>query len=131
MARKNLTYSKELILEVVHSYLAGEGTMNEIAKKYGVKNVSQVTVWVKKYKEVSSIEAFQRLTSTGFGAKGVKNPLKGKRIHFKSVEEERDYYKAQVEYLKSSIQICKGRCTYGTHAISSLMKCERNIQLRG
>ncbi|KMP26962.1 transposase, partial [Bacillus cereus] len=26
--------------------------------------------------------------------------LKGKRIHFKTVEEERDYYKAQVEYLK-------------------------------
>ena len=39
--------------------------------------------------------------------KGIPNPLKGKRIHFKTVEEERDYYKAQVEYLKSSIQICK------------------------
>ncbi|TSI06530.1 transposase, partial [Lysinibacillus sp. BW-2-10] len=38
--------------------------------------------------------------STGSGAKGVKNPLKGKRVHFKDIEEERDYYKAQVEYLK-------------------------------
>ena len=36
----------------------------------------------------------------GQGGKGVTNPLKGKKIHFKSVEEERDYYKAQVEYLK-------------------------------
>ena len=55
---------------------------------------------MRKYKEVESIEAFKRLPSVGSGAKGVSNPLKGKRIHFKDVEEERDYYKAQVEYLK-------------------------------
>jgi len=36
----------------------------------------------------------------GRGEKGITNPLKGKNIHFNSVEEERDYYKAQVEYLK-------------------------------
>nr|WLE91118.1 hypothetical protein GGBNIMDK_00149 [Bacillus cereus] len=32
--------------------------------------------------------------------KGISHSLKGKRIHFKTVEEERAYYKAQVEYLK-------------------------------
>jgi transposase len=33
--------------------------------------------------------------------KGVANPLKGRpRTRFKSIEEERDYLKAQVEYLK-------------------------------
>ncbi|MGA4467157.1 hypothetical protein ACPA2L_32205 [Bacillus bombysepticus] len=30
-------------------------------------------------------------------------PLKGKRIHFKTTEEKRDYYKAQVEYLKKEV----------------------------
>ncbi len=58
-----------------------------------------MVAWVKKFKEVGLIEAFNRLPSAGSRAKGVKNPLKGKRVHFKDVEEERDYYKAQV-YLK-------------------------------
>lgn len=100
MSRKNNTYSNELKLEVVQAYLAGEESMQVIATKYEILNVSQVKAWVKKFKEIESIEAFNRLPSTGSGAKGVKNPLKGKRVHFKDVEEERDYYKAQVEYLK-------------------------------
>ncbi|MGN4125094.1 transposase [Lysinibacillus sphaericus] len=98
--RKNCTYSNEFKLQVVQAYLAGEGSMQEIATIYEIRNVSQVKAWVKKFKEVGSIEAFNRLPSVGSGAKGVKNPLKGKRIHFKNIEEERDYYKAQVEYLK-------------------------------
>ena len=100
MSRKNNTYSNELKLEIVQTYLAGEESMQTIANKYKIRNVSQVKAWVKKFREVESIEAFNRLPSTGSGAKGVKNPLKGKRVHFKDVEEERDYYKAQVEYLK-------------------------------
>lgn len=100
MSRKNNTYSNELKLEVVQAYLAGEESMQVIATKYEIRNVSQVKTWVKKFKEIESIEAFNRLPSTGSGAKGVKNPLKGKRVYFKDVEEERDYYKAQVEYLK-------------------------------
>lgn len=100
MPRKNNTYSNELKLEVAQAYLAGEESMQVIATKYEIRNVSQVKAWVEKFKEIESIEAFNRLPSTGSGAKGVKNPLKGKRVHFKDVEEERDYYKAQVEYLK-------------------------------
>jgi len=54
--------------------------------------------WVKIFQETGRTEAFERLSA---GAKGVKNSLKGKRIHFKSVEEERDYYKEQTveEYI--------------------------------
>ncbi len=100
MSRKNNTYSNELKLEIVQAYLTGNESMQKIADRYDIRNVSQVKVWVKKFKEIGSIEAFNRLPSTGSGAKGVKNPLKGKRTHFKNVEEERDYYKAQVEYLK-------------------------------
>ncbi|SCZ11713.1 Helix-turn-helix domain-containing protein [Lysinibacillus sp. TC-37] len=87
-------------LEVVQAYLKGNERPQKIAEKYGIQNRSQVVAWVKKFKEMGSIKAFNRLPSVGSGAKGVKNPLKGKRVHFKDVEEERDYYKAQVEYLK-------------------------------
>lgn len=72
--------------------------MQKIAEKYEIRNVSQVKVWIRKLKEVESIEAFNPLPSSEAGAKGVKNPLKGKRTHFKDIEEERDYYKAQIKY---------------------------------
>ncbi|WP_242483483.1 hypothetical protein [Bacillus sp. TH50] len=48
---------------------------------YGLKSKTQLENWVEKYRETP-------------------NPLNGKKIHFKCVEEERDYYKVQVEYLK-------------------------------
>ncbi|PCD84855.1 hypothetical protein CNQ87_11035 [Lysinibacillus fusiformis] len=96
MLRKNNTYPTELKLEVVQAYLAGEESMQKIAEKYEIRNVSQVKVWVREFKEVESIDAFNRLPSAGSGAKGIKNPLKGKRIHFKDIEEERDYYKARI-----------------------------------
>lgn len=82
MSRKNNTYSNELKLEIVQAYLTSNESMQKIADRYDIRHVSQVKAWVKKFKEVES------------------NPLKGKRTHFKTVEEERDYYKAQVEYLK-------------------------------
>ena len=100
MARKNNSYSNEFKLQVVQSYLTSEDSYVTTAKKFNLRSKTQVERWVQKYQEVGSIEAFNRLSSTGSGAKGVKNPLKGKRVHFKNVEEERDYYKAQVEYLK-------------------------------
>lgn len=96
MSRKNNTYPTELKLEVVQAYLAGEESMQKIAEKYEIRNVSQVKVWVREFKEVESIDALNRLPSAGSGAKGIKNPLKGKRIHFKDMEEERDYYKARI-----------------------------------
>lgn len=98
MSRINNSYSKEFKLQVVQSYLNSEDSYVTTAKKFNLRSKTQVERWVQKYKEVGSLEAFDRLPSSGSGTKGVKNPLKGKRVHFKNVEEERDYYKAQVEY---------------------------------
>ncbi|MDM5430968.1 hypothetical protein ACQVQY_30055 [Bacillus mycoides] len=50
---------------------------------------------MKKYKEFGGITDTREKNG---GMKGISNPLKDKRIHFKTIEEERDYYKAQVEY---------------------------------
>ncbi|MCY8290624.1 hypothetical protein MOB98_20555, partial [Bacillus sp. N13C7] len=42
-----------------------------------------------------------------------ENPFIGRpKKTFKSVEEERDYLKAHVEYLKKVIQICMGRTDF-------------------
>lgn len=99
MSRKNNRYSEELKLQAVHSYLNGEGSYVTIAKQYGLKSKTQLEYWVKWYKENGTVYSAST-GKNGRGGKGIPNPLKGKRIYFNSVEEERDYYKAQVEYLK-------------------------------
>lgn len=100
MTKKGLTfniYSEELKLSAVQSYLNGEGSYNKIKEKYQLRSSTQLKNWVKKYKECGEITDTRGKNS---GMKGIPNPLKGKRVHFNTVEEERDYYKAQVEYLK-------------------------------
>ena len=91
------TYSEELKLSAVQSYLNGEGSYNMIKEKYQIRSSTQLKNWVKKYKEFGGITDTRGKNG---GMKGISNPLKGKRVHFKTIEEERDYYKAQVEYLK-------------------------------
>ncbi|WP_125608466.1 helix-turn-helix domain-containing protein [Lapidilactobacillus bayanensis] len=48
-AKKNIHYSKELKHTVVFAYLNGEGTLEEVANKYGLRNSTQAKVWVDKY----------------------------------------------------------------------------------
>lgn len=48
-AKKNKHYSKELKLKVVHAYLIGEGTFDELANKFGLRGSQQVVDWVNKY----------------------------------------------------------------------------------
>ncbi|MDZ5610569.1 transposase [Bacillus pseudomycoides] len=91
------TYSEELKLSAVQSYLNGEGSYCTVAEKYQIRSSTQLKNWVKKYKEFGEITDTRGKNN---GTKGILNPLKGKRVHFNTVEEERDYYKAQVEYLK-------------------------------
>ncbi|MGG2016528.1 transposase [Bacillus sp. S10(2024)] len=47
MSRKNNVYSNELKLQVVQSYLDGEGGYLKIASQYGLKSKTQVENWVK------------------------------------------------------------------------------------
>jgi transposase-like protein len=61
-----------------------------IAEELEIRNVSQVKAWIKKYRNQESLEDKQSRNS---------NPFLGRtRTKFQSVEEERDYLKAQVEY---------------------------------
>ncbi|PGZ46963.1 transposase [Bacillus anthracis] len=100
MAKKGATfntYSEELKLSAVQSYLNGEGSYNMIEERYHIRSSIQFKNWVKKYKECGEITDIRGKNGR---MKGTSNPLKEKSIHFKTIEEERDYYKTQVEYLK-------------------------------
>ena len=47
--RKNKKYSKELKIEAVKSYLAGEGSQREICKKFGILQHKQLQDWISWY----------------------------------------------------------------------------------
>ena len=49
MSRKNKRYSKGLKLQAVQSYLKGEGSYEELRKRYGLLSSTQLKNWVKWY----------------------------------------------------------------------------------
>ncbi|WP_121614521.1 transposase [Mesobacillus foraminis] len=84
-------YSNEVKQKAVLAYVNGSKSYKVVAEEMGIRHCTQLKVWVKKWKNG------QPFDERG----GVSNPLKGRpRTNFKTVEEERDYLKAQVEYLK-------------------------------
>lgn len=95
MARKGQQfqhYSKEFKMEAVKMYEEGNKSYQSLSEELGIRSSTQLKSWVRKYREGQSFED-QRGTSV--------NPFRGRpKSIFKSVEEERDYLKAQVEYLK-------------------------------
>lgn len=74
-----------------------------VAKKLDIPSCTQVKVWVKKCRNGESL-GDQR------GKQVNRNPLVGRpQTKFNSMEEERDYLKAQVKYLKKQYPIFTGR----------------------
>ena len=49
--KTNKRYSKELKLQAVHAYLSGEGSLDEICVKFGIRQHSQLSSWIKAYNE--------------------------------------------------------------------------------
>ncbi|MEH7743607.1 helix-turn-helix domain-containing protein [Neobacillus drentensis] len=85
------SYTNEFKLNAVMKYVNGSKSYKVMADELGILNCTQLKVWVRKWKNGQVFDE---------RSEGV-NPLKGRpRTKFKSVEEERDYLKAQVDYLK-------------------------------
>lgn len=95
MAKKGQTfqtYTEEFKLNAVRAYIEGTASYKVVAERKGIRNCSQLKVWVKKWKNG---EVFDERKSSE------TNPMKGRpRTTFGSIEEERDYLQAQVDYLK-------------------------------
>lgn len=84
-------YTAELKMEAVRLYEAGGMSYQAVADKLGVRSNSQVKQWVKKHRNGDALEGSRVVTRWRSGRPKTK---------FASVEEERDYLKAEVEYLK-------------------------------
>lgn len=95
MAKKGQTfhqYTEEFKLAAVQEYMKGTSSYKTIAEKLEIRSCTQLKVWVKKWR-----------TGELFDLRSEKNllPRAGRpRTIFRTIEEERDYLKAQVEYLK-------------------------------
>lgn len=56
-AKKNQHYSEALKLQVVHAFLSGEGSRQEVMMKYGLRSTSQVWAWVSRYNRDKTVTA--------------------------------------------------------------------------
>lgn len=97
MAKKGQTfqmYTEEFKLKAVRAYLDGSSSYKIVAEQQGIRNCTQLKVWVRKWQKGESFDERKN-------EKNEMNPMRGRpRTSFGSVEEERDYLKAQVDYLK-------------------------------
>lgn len=98
MAKKGTkfqSYTEEFKRLAVERYMNGEGSYFTLSKELGMRSPTQLKTWVKKFEEGNKL-ADQRGKQSS-----TDTPFKGRpKTKFKSVEEERDYYKAQIDYLK-------------------------------
>lgn len=85
-------YTEEFKLAAIQEYLKGSVSYKMVAEKLDIRNCTQLKVWVRKWLNGEVFDVRSEKTIT---------PLTGRpRTTFNTVEEERDYLKAQVDYLK-------------------------------
>lgn len=93
--RINNKYTKEFKLKAVKMYLDEGLSYNQVALKLNIKSKTQVMNWVKQFQEkgatIFDIETRGRATG------GKKSRPKTK---FNSLEEEVEYLRMEVEFLK-------------------------------
>ncbi|QDX91264.1 IS3 family transposase [Brevibacillus laterosporus] len=101
MAKKGQTfqrYTMEFKQKAIALYEQKGISYEAIAKELGVPSPTQIKNWVRKYRDGDGLEDQRGKTSKR------DNPFIGRpRTKFTNVEEERDYLKAQVEYLKKRL----------------------------
>lgn len=70
----NKNYSKELKRQAVLDYLSGQGSQDDICKKYGIRSKSKLQKWIKQY------NGHEELKSSGTG--GTPIMTKGRKTTF-------------------------------------------------
>ena len=74
---KNKSYSKDLKISAINDYLNGEGSLQDICTKYGIRSHRQLSDWIKVYNSGGILK-----TSTGgaYIEKGKKNTTLDERL---------------------------------------------------
>ena len=101
---KQKKYSKELKLQAVHSYLNGEGSLQNISKKYGIVRCEQLRRWVLWYNGHKEIKGCSSAKGEIYMTKGRKTTQE-ERIEIVAFCIEHNYdYGLTVEMYKVSYQ---------------------------
>lgn len=96
-APKFRQYTEDFKENAVQMYINGGFSFRTVAKELGIPS-TPLKEWVKKYRDGESLSDQRGKTTRT--SKSFGRP----RTRFESVEKERDYLKAQVEYLKKRFQ---------------------------
>jgi len=75
----NNVYTSEVKLAAVHSYLSGEGSMEKVCKKYGLRSDSQLRSWLKVYNAHGEFN-FVKLSGGGSHMKQGRETTQEERI---------------------------------------------------
>lgn len=100
MSEKFNKYTKETKLKAVKRYLEDGLSYQDVAIEMGIKSKTQVKRWVKKFNDLGD-------TAFDMETRGrAKGPRKGRpKKNFNSLEEEVEYLRMEVEYLKKLKEI--------------------------
>ena len=101
---KNNIYSNELRLRAVQSYLNGEGSLREIAAKYGLRSKTPLQKWLKMY---NNGEDFSHKMSGGSCMKTSRNTTKEERIQIvkECLENDCNYGESAIKHNVSYQQV--------------------------
>ena len=96
-AEKNRVYSEELKLQAVLEYLGGEGSLQEICKKYKIRSKRQLIDWIKVY---NSGRNFKRKTSGGSRMKNTRKTTQEERVRIakECIENGDNYGEIAIKY---------------------------------
>lgn len=116
----NKKYSKELKVQAVLDYLAGQGSQDDICKKYGVRSKAKLQVWIKKY------NGHEKLKSSGTGGSSIMT--KGRKTTFEErveivqycIAHDRNYAKTAEQYQVSYQQARNYIVKYETGGVDAL-----------
>ena len=100
-------YPKELKQQAVLDYLSGQGSQDDICKKYGIRSKSKLQKWIKQY------NSHEELKSSGTG--GIPIMTKGRKTTYDErveivkycIGHEMNYAQAAEKYHVSYQQVCQ------------------------
>lgn len=114
------SYSKELKLQAVQDYLNGQGSLNDICKKYGIRAISKLGKWIKQYNSHEELNAF-RTGGTIIMTKGRKTTF-DERIEIASycISHNHNYAEAAEKFSVSYQQARNYTVKYESKGVDAL-----------
>ncbi len=103
--KKNQVYRVELKLSAVNAYLSGKGSLREIARKYHIRDKSQLRNWIKQYNTHGELKS--RGSGGGSYMRKARNTTSDERLQIvlECIANDKNYGATALKYNCSYQQI--------------------------